>query len=392
MPVRVVVLGGRANILEGTHGLGLDTVLIHREGGYEPRAAQLTERIVHADLGDYALLEKIVRDLHAERPFARVLSLTEDCLVPAAQLNEALGLGGNSVASVRLLKDKVAMRGHLAERGISPVRWRVVDGLDATVRFLGEVGDRIIIKPVDGAGSESVFPIAGEQEARAAWELLGERPMLAEEFLRGTELSVETFSHAGRHVVITSTDKVLSPGLVEIGHTIPSRVDLDGTGIADLVHRFLDAVGIVEGPAHTEVILGPAGPRIVESHNRIGGGSLRELIQLAYGIDLARWAASVPLGLEPGPAEPPAMRHGAAVRFLTARPGIIQRFDGVAEAAADSDITVHLTAKPGDRATPLRSSHDRTIGFVIGRGVDAADAAARCEAARDRIDVVTAAD
>ncbi len=65
------------------------------------------------------------------------------------------------------------------------------------------------------------------------------------------------------------------------------------------------------------------GPRIVESHNRVGGDRINELAEIAYGVDMERYALTAGLGvLEPLTASPEP-RGGAAIRFLTPdrRPG-----------------------------------------------------------------------
>ena len=60
---------------------------------------------------------------------------------------------------------------------------------------------------------------------------------------------------------------------------------------------FLDAVGLVEGPAHTEIRLARNGPRIIESHNRNGGGRINELVRLTFGFDIKATAPGWACGL-----------------------------------------------------------------------------------------------
>ncbi|MGE5828216.1 MAG: ATP-grasp domain-containing protein [Micromonosporaceae bacterium] len=379
------------NVLECAHDLGVSAILIHREGGYESRARELAEKTIHADLNDYAKLVSIVEQLHADRPLARIISLTEDGLVPAARLNERFGLGGNSVRVAMGLKNKALMRRMLDRRGLSPVRWRLVSDAADTLDFCERLGKwQIILKPVDGAASVDVHRLASPTEIEQAWRLLGHRDMLVEECLTGTEISVEAFSHQGRHTVVAFTDKTLTQSLVEVGHTIPSAVPAaTKETAAALVTEFLDTMELKEGPSHTEIIITEDGPRIVESHNRIGGGSLRELIQIAYGVDFVRLTLAVSLGLEPGLHTPPERIAGAAVRFFTPEPGMIERFEGLDEFTNDDDVSIHMTANPGDIVPPLRSSYDRTVGFVVARGRDALQAKSRCEAALSAVRIIT---
>jgi biotin carboxylase len=369
----------------------VSTILIHHEGGYDERAHEFAERIIHAELEDYAALESIVERLGVEEPLSRVVSLTENGLVPAARLNEKFGLGGNTVRAVTGLKNKVRMRETLEKSGLSPVRWRVVSNMVDTLDFYSQLGEaEIILKPVDGAGSVDVYRMAAPRAIAEAWRSLGPRDMLAEECLVGTEISVEAFSNHRCHTVVAFTDKKLTPNLVEVGHTIPSSASAeDKASVARLVGEFLTAMELEEGPSHTEVILTRDGPRVVESHNRVGGGSVRDLIRIAYGVDFVRSAVAVSVGIDPGLCNPPSLIAGAAVRFFVPEPGVIERFEGLEQFENDDTVSIHLTAQPGDTVPPLRSSHDRTTGFVIGRGRDAGQAAARCEGVLAAVRVVT---
>ena len=49
----------------------------------------------------------------------------------------------------------------------------------------------------------------------------------------------------------------------------------------------LAAVGIVNGPSHTEVIVQEGGDvRIIETHSRLGGDQIDVLIEAVFGVDL----------------------------------------------------------------------------------------------------------
>ncbi|HEY5833873.1 MAG TPA: ATP-grasp domain-containing protein [Streptomyces sp.] len=379
-----MVLGGRANVVEAAHDADVSVVWLHQPGSFDDQVRKICERVVEIDLADVAAVERTVEDLHGERAFDLVISLTEECLLMAARLNERLGLGGNTVRTVTLLKDKALMRRRLAEVGLSPVRSQVVTDAGALTRFMARVAGPVVLKPSTGAGSVQVFRLESPEQAEQVWSRLaaggGPVPaMLAEEFLTGREISVEAFSHQGVHTVVATTDKTLTENFVEVGHTIPAALDDDTFAeVAGLVTAFLDTVGLTVGPSHTEVKLTPAGPRIVESHNRIGGGSLNDLIRLARGVDFARLSVTVPLGLETVP-QPPYADRGAAVRFVQPPAGVVRGVHGEREAAAVEGAELRSLTTAGAVVPPLRSSLDRVNGYVVASGRDAAEAVRRCE-------------
>ncbi|GHC73338.1 argininosuccinate lyase [Nocardiopsis terrae] len=346
-----------------------------------------------AELSDHEALHAALEPFHRVRRFARVLSLTENGLLPAAVVGDRLGVPGNPSRAVRLLKDKRRMRDLLNARGLSPVRARPVSSSADLAAFLGEVDGPVVLKPATGAGSHAVLRVDLPGEAEDAWRRFtdeGGGDPVAEEYLAGPEISVECFSHEGRHVAVTTTDKHLLGNLVEAGHTVPSSLAAEEVDRAvNLVRDFLDLVGLREGPSHTELRITVAGPRIIESHNRIGGDKIRELVRRAHGVDLVRLTVGAALGLLPPLTEPPPAHGGAAVRFLTPAPGLVRsvelpRFE-------DSRTTVSVDVGPGDRVKSVRRSEDRS-GYVLAEGADAAEAARVCERAAALVRIGTVPD
>lgn len=371
----------------------MDVVLIHT--GAEPprRTLELAETTVAiGDLGDIDALHSLLGPLHRLRPFARVLSLTEDGLVPAAAMSERLGVPGNPLDSVVLLKDKRRMRDLLNSRGMSPVRARQVSSPEGLAAFLSEIAGPAVLKPATGAGSHAVIRVDSSEDPSVVWRRFtgaGGVDPVVEEYLPGPEISVECFSHNGRHVAVAVTDKHLLENLVERGHTVPSALSEEDAGPAvDLVKDFLDLVGLEEGPSHTELRITKAGPRIIESHNRIGGDKIRELVRRAHGVDLVRLTVGAPLGLLPPLAAPPPARRGAAIRFLTPKPGLVRSVE--LPRTGDNRTVVFVGVGLGDRVTTVRRSEDRS-GYVLAEGVDAAEAARTCERTAALVRVVTSA-
>ncbi|MCL6450557.1 MAG: ATP-grasp domain-containing protein [Acetobacteraceae bacterium] len=392
---RLLIVGGKRKPVERARALGLEVALVQKKAsaGAEVRAAD------YAFLFDYedpALLSGLGRAIFGALPFSFALSFTEHGLVPAARLSEELGLYGNPLRTVMVLRDKWEMRQLLNRSGISPVA-AAPGGCEADVRaFLAEVGGPALLKPVDGTASYGVVRVDGPGEAGAACRrlaALGVVRFIMEEFLEGPEVSVESFSAAGRHYIVAVTDKRILPNYVEIGHSIPSRLrGQEREAVCRLVREFLDAVGLVFGPAHTEVKLTARGPRIVESHNRAGGDKITDLVEIVYGVDFYTLSYQVLFGLgEPGleTLESRPARCGAAVRFFVAPPGTVVEVIG--EDALKREPGVHtyeLEAKVGDRVNEVRDSRDR-LGHVIVTAETAEAASAVCDRLEREVRFVT---
>jgi biotin carboxylase len=384
---RIAVLAGTPQLVGAARALGIGTVFVHDAAQSVPSAADMALAV---DLTDTDALHAALAPLHAERPFARVLSLTERGLLPTAAVAERLGLPGNSLHTVSLLQDKQRMRELLNARGIGPVHTAAPSSPADLAAFCRTVGGPVILKPAAGTSSQAVFRVAGPEAAQDVWRAFeaagGTRP-IAEEYLDGPEISVESFSYGGRHTVLAVTDKLVGTAFVETGHTQPSALPAPVLAeVAALVHAFLDAVDLVEGPAHTEVKVTRKGPRILESHNRIGGDKIRELLRRAYGLDVVALTAGCPLGLLRPPAAPPVAQRGAAIRFLTPPPGTVRKI--ALPDTEGSTAEIRLDVAVGDRIQPVRSSQDRA-GYVIGEGANAADAALLCEELAGRVLIET---
>ena len=387
-PRSVLILGGRPSLVERAVELGVRVEHVHPADACDDRVHMLSAAVTHAALDDADALDAAADAALGRARLDRVLSLTEPGLLPAARLNERLGLGGNSLFVVRRFSDKVLMRKHLAAHGVSPVRAAPVATLEQARAFAHGLGGPLVLKPADGAGSFGVEILGGPDELEERWAGFHGRvpgPAIAEEFLAGPEISVEAVSARGRHRVLAVTGKLLTAGVVEAGHSLPLRLEPDvHRGLVALIERFLDVMELWEGPSHTEVILTADGPRIVESHTRIGGAHISELIRMATGVDVLRLTVALPLGLAALP-EPVRAAGGAAMRFLLPEPGVVTAVAVDAGPGDPDGIEIHVKAEPGTVIPPLRSAYDRVAGYVIARGRDEADARLHCDMAAGRV-------
>lgn len=389
---RVLIIGGKHKPLRRARELGLEVALIQDKKRLGKELAVADYAFVF-DYGDPALLLPIARGIHRALPFRFALSFTEWGLEPAALVQEDLGLEGNPPHLARLLRDKPEMRRLLDQRGLSPVAWRRCSSAAEACEFMRGLGRPALIKPSDGTASRNVFKVADERAAEAACRALaadGAPGFIIEEFLDGPEVSVESVSAGGRHQIVAITDKFILPNFVEVGHVMPSRFEGEAAEeVARLTRRFLDAVGLAWGPAHTEVKLTAAGPRVVESHNRAAGDKITDLVNLAFGVDLYAMTYRGLFGLAGGdrPASPPLC--AAAVRFLVAPPGLVREVRGVEAVAGHPAVRqCEVTACPGDVVREVRDSGDR-LGHIIVTAPTAAEAAALSQELAARVEIIT---
>ncbi|MCC3763479.1 ATP-grasp domain-containing protein [Glycomyces sp. TRM65418] len=413
---RIAVVGGRPAPIHGAKELGIDVVLAHAEGQFDPAEAEAhCSRIVVGDIADTDSLLRLLAPLHEERPFDRILTTTELSAVPVGEVNAKLGLPGTSAEVSRTIQDKALTREALDRHGLSPVRHRIVADAADAADFLASVGGRCVLKPGKGAGSLHINVVTDAEEAARAFAAItdfGYGGVLAEEYLDGPVVSVEAFSHGGRHVVLGICEYRVNDHFVEWECSVPA--DVAAPHLAAL-HRLtadvLDAVGLADGPSHSEFVLTEAGPRLLETHNRLSGNGIPELVRRATGWDPARLFMTVPLGIESLPAASPEPTRGAAIRFLDAEPGTVTAVTGLGglgvpvrhlpdgarhphtipflKDLADAAAAVVVGKHPGDVIAPMHSLLACDNGYAVAEAATRAEAVARCAELASRVGFTT---
>ncbi|WP_424890371.1 ATP-grasp domain-containing protein [Streptomyces sp. XH2] len=379
--------GARAITLHGHR-----PVVLVSPGTAVPREVTAhAERVVFCPITDHDAVREAVGRLVAELgPPRLVLSFTEYAQEVCARVATGLGLPSVSPAAAARARDKAAMRRLLAD---TPYAWRyaagTADEVAAAVREEPD-GVRWIVKPADGAGSAGVSALRSYAEL-ARWQArvaaaeahgtasaeAGAARYIAEHAAEGPEFSVEAVSAAGRHTVLAITAKQTtgSPGFVETGHMVPAPLaESDAEQLREAVRCVLDRLEIGYGASHTELRLDPVhGPVVIETHTRVGGDCIPELVELATGQDQYERAVAALLGTDPAlPAAPAA--PGAAISFVL--PPASGTLTSIALTPANDILRWDFDRKPGDGISGLNSSEDR-VGYAIALGGTAVEARER---------------
>ncbi len=377
----LVLVGARMEIVGRLIGAPVTLSLIERTGTDGTYGRQMSLRRFSTDITDVDALRACAREVHAWRPIDAMIGLTEHALLPTAIVGEELGARVNPADAVALAQDKAGMRKRLAERGLDTTRHRVCASPEQVRAFLNECRGGVILKPADGNGGRGISLVLGTDEVGAAWAHTAAESraggVLAEEYLRGREISVETMSAAGEHrlLALTAKHKTDAPHFVEIAHELPGDIpDVESKAAVVAVLASLDAIGHVWGPCHTEVIVDGGRATIVEINIRFGGARIWEMLEIIYGVSIS-WDSAMALAYGQLPEPLPVPRGAAAVRFLTPEPGRLIGITGLAGAlAAKGVLRIGEMSKVGDVVAPLADFRGRA-GYVLAAGSDAGSAA-----------------
>ncbi|MFI5666900.1 ATP-grasp domain-containing protein [Streptomyces sp. NPDC051704] len=320
-----VLLSPRPAVVAAARRAGARTVVV-APGPPAPSDREGAERRVPADWRDHGRLVGAVGGLDAvRRGRARVFGFDPAAALAAARANEELGLPGTPAAAVTALMDKAALRARSnALHAVRPVSF-VRCGRAALIPFLAAlIGFPCVVKPRSGSFGEGVRLVSGPAEAEAAVHHYPEvTDLLVEEYLEGPELAVETLSRGGRHRVLGWTRRIPGPGpaaTTATGHELPVALPADtAASVRALVRGVLDLAGHRDGPSHTELVLTPYGPRLIEAHAHPGAEELVQLLRLAHGTDVLSLGLAAGLGL-PEPVRHPRAAH-AGLRYVDFPPG-----------------------------------------------------------------------
>ncbi|MDG4834253.1 ATP-grasp domain-containing protein [Solwaraspora sp. WMMD1047] len=328
-----------------------------------------------------------------------VLPGLEYGVVGAAALAAHLGLPGAGVPAARLLRDKIELR-TAAGAELAQPRWREVSSASDVLAF---PAPSCVLKPANRQASLGVQLLGPGDDRAEAWRhTVGvEEPLmrapggpppryLVEERLHGPEVSAEALVQETALVFLNITAKTVLPGRypVELGHLVPAPVDERiEKWICAAMRDLIAATGFVSGALHAEWILVDDQPHLVECAGRLPGDEIVPLIDLAYGGNLVADLVAVLSGRTP--VRPDRAERGAAVRFLTAEPGLVTTVQGAEAArAVPGVVDLRLTTAPGDQVGALESSWDR-LGRVLATGSDADGAAHAAAAATEKLTIRT---
>jgi biotin carboxylase len=377
-------------------GLGLRVVAVDRN----PDALGLAEADV-AEVIDFRDAERVT-DAGRRHAVDGVLTVSADRAVPVvAAVADALGLPGIGRGTAHLMTHKIAMRRRLAEAGVPQPRFAAVRRHAEGRPALDHVGLPAVLKPADSGGQRGLFLLRSVDDLDAhlhtALAESSGAEAIVESFHDGLELNGLALARGGEVVSLTLSDRLRPPGVgfgVGWTHVYPATIFGDVLEEAErVVVHAVHALGLRDGIAFPQLLVGDGGVRVVEVAARIPGGQMADLARHAIGVDLVEVALRQALGVDvPDEVGLPRFRRPLAIRFLTAQPGplptgVVRGWSGLERVRAFPGVLqtdVYLTE--GETIRPVRLDGDRR-GYVIATGETSVEALERADAAARLLDV-----
>ncbi len=280
-----------------------------REMDIETHCFSLESGIVSPVLFDYIhsvnILEREqVLEICKKENIDGVVATTELTIAVAAYVSDALGLVGIPLGVAEVITDKYRNRTVTNNvKGLNHPRFAEVESINEIINLHFDYP--IILKPTSKGGKRGITVIRKEDEIERAFDYAmkdagGVLPFIVEEFIDGgVECSVESLSYEGKNYIVQITEKITSgpPHCVELAHHQPANIsNEDRLNIEAILDRALSAIGLLNGPCHTEIKIKDGNIYLIEFNARPGGDHIAfPLTELSTGYSYIKGAINIAL-------------------------------------------------------------------------------------------------
>ena len=329
-------------------------------------------------------------------PIDHIVTAQETLLEPVAKTREALNIPGMSSATVRQTLDKSLLKSTLRSAGVQTPPDRIVTSKSDAIRFLSEVGFPIMLKPLSGSGALATLLIHTAADLDHALQLMQpslDRPVLAEAYLHGQELCLDTITLNDEPLLYSICSYY--PSILEaLEHpdqqwTCIMPREMDDELYGDFIEQGLAAVkalSVGNSFTHMEGFLDPHGRLLgfTDATLRPAGARIGPMLGFAYDIDPYRaWARVAVDGCFDGPWQ---RKYAVGTIFLRGTgSGVIEHVDGIEKIKSElGDLIVDARwPKPGARKSDTYTGD----GYITIRYPDTTKVKTALEWSRDTIKI-----
>lgn len=350
-----------------------------RERGITTVLLDMNERVTARDYADVfypvsVLDVDAVRRVAVEEKADMILTVCADqVLLVASQLSEELGLPCYiDDKTAKDVSDKERMKEIFTAHGIPTSRYVVSDTVHQTLTE--GLCYPLIVKPVDSYSSRGVRKVANETELAAAFSdalsISRSHNAIVEEYVEGTELSVDVYVEGGTaHVLcISQIDKIPGADRFVINRcSFPAPITEKETAmVSDAAQKIAEAFGLTDTPMLIQMITTGDRISVLEFCARTGGGDKFRLIKKATGFDVVKAVVDLTLGKKPHVEKETRETKYIVDEFLYGNPGTLDHLEGFSDLLADGVITEYYQLKPqGAVICEAKSSGDRVAYYTI---------------------------
>lgn len=250
----------------------------------QARKRYLSDAVVISEQNTYAKTLALVKKYH---PIAAVVG-SELGVELGTRLMNDLNLPSNPYSKIKQYINKDAMHLALKKAGLRYIRGKIIYNEKEAFNFYKELGVKeVVLKPMRGAGSVGVYFCSNFDEIKErlntcknSANFFGQKfdGVLMQERIKGVECFVNTMSLNKKHRILsmwkysideTNDGKMIFDNIESLNH-----LEVNSTQLVQYALDCLDALGVENGPAHTEFFIDEKGPIMIEINCRVAGCSM----------------------------------------------------------------------------------------------------------------------
>ncbi len=342
----------------------------------EPVAKKYADKYYQASTLDVDAIKNIA----TEEKVDFVLTVcTDQALHTVAKVSEELGLPCYIDYKTALnVTNKQYMKDVFVKNGIPTARHIIIDEFDENAvegfRF------PLIVKPVDCNSSKGVVKVTDKALLKSVFEssknLSRTKTAIIEEFIEGTELSVDAYVENGVSTVlsVSISEKIKDNEKFVIFRSL-SPVRLSNAlseQITETVQKIATSFGLKDTPMLVQMLSDGENAFVIEFSARTGGGVKYLLIKNASGFDVIKAVVDLTLGEKPHVGEIKREHFFHTNEFIYCKPGVFDHLEGFEELKQKGVIKDYYLFKwQGAEFDGISNSGDRVAGFtVVGETFD----------------------
>jgi hypothetical protein len=312
-------------------------------------------------------------ELFARYRFHTIIAISERDVLRASYLRERFQLQGQLPESASQFRDKTRMKEIAQGSGLAVPRFTSLESSLDLLSFVEEYGYPVVIKPIDGAGSQNIQVISNQLDLEEFLEKGIQHSTEVETFISGDMYHVDGLVTEGE-VAFISVSKYASgclayqSGGYNASYLI-SRQNPMFQRLADFTTQLLKALDTPSHTAfHTELFHTPKDEIFLcEIASRTGGGRLDTYLEQAYGIHLTKtWVqAQCGVGLLEVVKDVMQQEQSILTGDVLIPPRKGEFISGPLESPPSWVTEYRMLAKPGERYDHPKLSIDHIASFVV---------------------------
>lgn len=344
---------------------------------YEAINSANLKKVIFTEYMNSNLYEKEVEALNLEYPLTGVLPVKDYAVRTAGKICDKLNLLGIPEKTCNILTNKILLRDFCKANNIPHPKYKKINSIDDLRKFYSKKD--VIFKPANRQGSLGISKITKINDIENAWintinaeegskhivETNIKKEFIAEEFIGGYEVSIETIVKKGDIIFNNITSKIsLKESFVEEGHIVPGNVEQDTKKLIEEENlHFIKCLGIKNGLLHSEWKIENGKAFLIECAGRTPGDYIPVLISKTYDFNFFEKVCDIYLGIDTNIPNIPQIITTS--HFFIGYNGILRDIRGIDYLKNNEKILRYMiNVNKGDIINDIKSSWDR-LGYFI---------------------------